>query len=272
LEIETSLQQRCTGEFAFWVEHAPSHLIHYAEPLVVGSVLWPSEVVLMQCLKGLSKNLYQEHIGLFAPGRNPAPGVMGAGMAFHLGVTVDLRAGQRPVELADHYQLAKVAGEQVLACTGRPALVPRLLSPQVDLPSQGRYLHRLYMMAALRLIVTNTPGIINISRHNRQARGDGHNISALIVDRSGQILACALNSALTKQHVPRGGQRDPDAGGGGAPIFGPGVHLHDNEALRHVRGDDRRALADGHSDFRAGRSESPGTGRARRRRASTRRP
>ena len=186
--IAPYLKSRCLGEFAFAIDNLT---VTYAEPLVVGSVRWPAEVVLMQHYAANKVNLFNRRIGIHAQ----SVSTMGSGMMAHLGVKHDLLQHVTASTNAGSFNFVKITNTAVVSGSSDWGVAVDAGEPfGVDLTAQGAYLHRLYLMAALRLIFRHTAKIINLSRYSSIKRDAGHNIGALIVAKTGRVIAIGLNS------------------------------------------------------------------------------
>jgi tRNA(Arg) A34 adenosine deaminase TadA len=175
------LSSKCGSEFAFWIENEKT--VYFAKPLFVG-VNWPAEVVLMQHLKQLRKDVYRKSMS------RTAASVMGTGMANHF--DVDLKEvsleGVRQNPILFGVTFVEARGDEIRQDRLAWVVGGATSSPEVNLSTHGKYLHRLYLMAALRLIEGSIPD-------HQQTRVDGHNIGALLVSRQGEVLAMGLNNS-----------------------------------------------------------------------------
>ena len=189
------LSSQCQGNFAFWQEN---NTIYYAQDDQMGYTKWPCEALLVQGLMRDNKKLYSQSI-CYVHSPSTTPSIMGQGMAKHY--KFNFRCIERPFPQMFVQQPPRL---QFIKCTAMSVMLQQtdwcgtlnLDSPRVDLRANGEYLHRLYLMAALRIIFLLTPKTVNLSRYNAIARNEGHNIAALLVSENGQVLAYGLNAAL----------------------------------------------------------------------------
>ncbi len=186
--IKEKLDSLITGDYAFMGDMMTS-TIYYAQPRELGLVIWPAEVVLLQGMISRGMVIFKQPITVLA---KDGVSIMGGGIIRHLGAVI---TPPPPYSNADAFKFVDLTYEKGVFGNEQWGVALDVGAPQgVDVYSQGSHLHRLYMMAALRLIFKYTPKFINISRNNAIARTDGHNIGALLVTRQGEVVALGLNA------------------------------------------------------------------------------